>query len=150
MKIDPIMANNCMPIAESGCLVFMGAWQSEGYGHFIDPDTGKNVLAHRRAYEQEVGPIPDGLVPDHICRVRPCCNTDHMELVTEQVNILRGVGPSAMAARQTHCVQGHELTDGNVYRSAADGPHRRRCRTCRTATSARQAAKRRTSMERTK
>jgi hypothetical protein len=60
------------------------------------------------------GPIPLGKEPDHLCRVRRCCNPDHMELVTSRENVLRGVSPAANNARKTHCNRGHELTGNNV------------------------------------
>ena len=58
------------------------------------------MYAHRWAWEQAKGPIPKGLVVDHLCRVRWCCNPDHMELVTNRENILRGISPSADHARK--------------------------------------------------
>jgi hypothetical protein len=45
---------------------------------------------YRRYYEQAKGPIPDGLVIDHLCRVSLCVNPDHLEAVTEAVNVQRG------------------------------------------------------------
>lgn len=46
--------------------------------------------AHRVYYERFVGPVPDGLEPDHLCRVRPCIRPDHLELVTHLENCRRG------------------------------------------------------------
>lgn len=60
-----------------------------GYGKFRIG--GKQVLAHRAMYEQEVGPIPDGLVIDHLCRVTICMNPAHLEAVTPAVNTQRGL-----------------------------------------------------------
>lgn len=87
-------------------------------------------LTHRLAYEAFVGPIPHGLVIDHLCRQRACCNPDHLEAVTNQVNLLRGEGFVANQARRTHCPRGHELVGDNVYRRPGDDT-RRECRTCR-------------------
>lgn len=61
----------------------------DGHGRFY-PITGKGVLAHRFAYELLVGPIPDGLVIDHLCRVRLCVNPAHLEPVTAEENTRRG------------------------------------------------------------
>jgi HNH endonuclease len=59
-----------------------------GYGVFrIDR---RSIYAHRYAYELLVGPIPDGLQLDHLCRVPPCVNPTHLEPVTHRENILRG------------------------------------------------------------
>jgi hypothetical protein len=75
---------------------------SRGYAMFwLD---GKNVKAHRFAYELLVGPIPEGLVLDHVvargCKWRHCVNPAHLEPVTERVNILRGDSPLAASWRQ--------------------------------------------------
>lgn len=45
---------------------------------------------HARAWIESNGPIQDGLVIDHLCRHRPCCNVAHMELVTPTENLRRG------------------------------------------------------------
>jgi hypothetical protein len=97
----------------------------EGYGRF--KFNGKWVLAHRFAYERLIGPIPDGLTLDHECRVRPCCNPEHTDPVTNRENILRGNGTAAQHARQTHCVRRHEFDEANT-RLRTDGS--RACRAC--------------------
>jgi hypothetical protein len=74
-----------------------------------------------------VGPIPEGLTIDHLCRVRHCVNPAHLEAVSERVNILRGNGAGARNARKTHCVKGHAFTPDNLYR---DYQGYRRCRRC--------------------
>ncbi len=65
----------------------------EGYGYFHNP--GGSYYAHRWAYEFLVGPIPEGLVLDHVyergCRHRHCVNPDHLEPVTDGENTRRGV-----------------------------------------------------------
>lgn len=50
---------------------------------------GKRYQAHRLAYETWVGPIPEGLEIDHLCRVRACINPDHLEVVTHAENMRR-------------------------------------------------------------
>ena len=112
-----------------GCLIFTGGVNAEGYGQISIGRSGK-VRAHRFAYEIFIGDIPSGLVLDHLCRVRRCCNPWHLEPVTDRENILRGVSPSALAARKTHCPQGHPYYDANTHVSP-DG--RRHCRACRRA-----------------
>ena len=47
------------------------------------------MASHRVVYELLVGLIPDGLVIDHRCEVKLCCNPDHLEAVTSSVNMLR-------------------------------------------------------------
>lgn len=71
-----------------------------------------NIRAHRAAYELFVGPIPDGLSLDHLCRNTMCVNPSHLEPVTHRENVLRGISVIADNARKTHCPLGHELTFG--------------------------------------
>ena len=52
---------------------------------------GRTTYAHRFAYEQLVGPIPDGLELDHLCRIPACCNPAHLEPVTHAENVRRGI-----------------------------------------------------------
>lgn len=88
---------------------------------------GKTTYAHRAIYENVNGPVPDGMVLDHLCRNRDCVNPDHLEPVTNKENILRGVSPAAINARKTHCVRGHALTGENLF---INSNGRRVCRTC--------------------
>lgn len=96
-----------------------------GYGSFYLPGAGTR-RAHRIAYEALVGPIPEGLTLDHLCRNRGCVNPAHLEPVTNKENILRGVGITAENARKTHCVNGHPLEGYNLMFQ----PGGRRCREC--------------------
>jgi len=91
---------------------------------------GKSVGAHRIAYELVKGPIPDGLVIDHLCRNSGCVNPDHLEAVTVRTNTMRGIGPSAVNAAKTSCNLGHPLTDGNLIHRK-DGS--KTCWTCHRA-----------------
>jgi hypothetical protein len=97
--------------------------QNKGYGAFMVG--GRNVRVHRWAYETLVGPIPDGLVIDHLCRVRNCVNPDHLEPVTHRENIRRGEA-GAWNRVKTHCPQGHEYTPENTRYSGTT----RNCREC--------------------
>lgn len=64
---------------------------------------------HRVSYQEFNGPILPGLVIDHLCRNKKCVNPKHLEAITSGENVLRGVGPTAMNARKTHCMRGHKL-----------------------------------------
>jgi hypothetical protein len=71
------------------CWIWQLALSDDGYGQVsID---GRNLQAHRFYYEQRFSPIPDGLLLDHLCRVRCCVNPDHVEPVTTLENTRRGL-----------------------------------------------------------
>lgn len=109
------------------CWPWTGATIGTGYGHFWDGE--REVLAHRHSYElAHGGPIPAGETVDHLCHGadetcaggltcphRLCCNPAHMELCGAVENMLRGQGPSAVNARKTHCIRGHEFNAANTY-----------------------------------
>jgi len=84
------------PGAAGECWLWIGAITKNGYGNFWLTDVKSNVFAHRWAYERLRGPIPTGLVIDHLCRVRHCVNPEHMEPVTIRVNSLRGMSPTIL------------------------------------------------------
>ena len=111
------------------CWPWTGATMNGGYGNFRG-GYGHNVKAHRFAYELMVGPIPDGLTIDHLCRHPVCVNHAHLEPVTMRENILRGQSASALNAAKTHCHYGHPLSGANLYAPRRGG---RQCRTCRAA-----------------
>lgn len=104
-----------------------------GYGRF-GYRHGDVRYAHRVAYELAVGPIPDGLDIDHLCRNRACVNPAHLEPVTRSVNLRRGDTIVAERAAKTHCPRGHEYTEANTIRS------KQGWRSCRECNNARQRA----------
>ena len=114
-------------VAESGCWLWQGAKNPKGYGT-IGVD-GQGKVAARVVYEAYRGPIPEGKQLDHLCRNHGCVNPGHLEPVTCQENILRGVGPelASVNLRLTHCKRGHELVPDNVYEYARRGSRKKRC-----------------------
>jgi len=103
-----------------------------GYGRFTI--NGKSVVAHRFSYELLIGPIPEGMQLDHLCRNRKCVNPDHLEPVTLQENLRRGEGnkkATIAAAKKRmskkYCKRGHPYDSINTYIRPDGG---RDCRTC--------------------
>ena len=111
----------------AGCWVWLAGQDSSGYGLFW---VGRNVKAHRFAFELAFGPIPNGRQLDHLCRQRLCVRVDHLEVVDQRTNILRGMGPTAHNARKTECDRGHPFSGLNLIHRSDGG---RRCRACNRA-----------------
>lgn len=129
-------------VRPDACWEWQGATSgTDGYGRFwIASRLG--VLPYRFAYELLVGPIPDGLQPDHVCRNRACVRPDHLEVVTSRENTLRGFGVTAVNAQKTHCAHGHPFEGHNlIIRSCPDGS-RRVCRTCANRAAAKRQRRR--------
>jgi hypothetical protein len=112
---------------------------AQGYG-VLNVD-GVPEYAHVLAYELFIGPIPEGLVIDHVChnqdatceggptcRHRRCENPWHMQVVPLAENVRRGRG-GINNRRKTHCPADHPYDDANTYISPKG---RRECRTCRS------------------
>ena len=106
------------------CWLWPKYLKPNGYG-FLRV-AGKNKYVHRISYEMFVGPIPEDMTIDHLCKVRHCVNPAHMEVVTRGENALRGDSPMAKNARKTHCKHGHEFTPENTILVKLG----RQCRSC--------------------
>lgn len=64
---------------------FGKAVAKQGYGR-LSVCAGKQVRAHRLAFELENGPIPSGLYVCHRCDNPKCCNPAHLFLGTAKQN----------------------------------------------------------------
>lgn len=114
-------------VTSSGCWHWTGALNSRGYGAVGVLGVSKST--HRVSYELLVGPIPDDLQIDHLCRNKPCCNPEHLEAVTGLENHRRRPD-----VNKSHCVHGHELTvDNTIIKTLPTGYKIRNCRTCTNA-----------------
>lgn len=111
---------------DGDCWLYRGSLTPSGYGHISV--NNQTVPVHRAAYSELVERIPDSLVLDHLCRRPACFNPDHLEPVTQQVNVLRGQGSPATFAARTRCGNGHDFSPANtLQRPNGEG---RKCRTC--------------------
>lgn len=119
------------------CWQWLAAKQRNGYGVIgLGGHDGRMVRTHRVSYELAHGPIPEGLIIDHLCRNRGCVNPAHLEAVDQRTNLLRGTGASARNHVKSTCPQGHPYSGVN---SRGD----RICHTCLAAAARRGKARRR-------
>jgi hypothetical protein len=117
----------------NGCWIWKGYVGKDGYGRWRMPEESHSGGAHRAAYRMMVGPIPEGRHLDHLCRNPSCVNPKHLEPVTPQVNVDRG-----LRGQWTECGKGHPFSGENLGKRK-DG--RRYCKTCSRESMARYWAK---------
>lgn len=99
---------------------------SDGYA--VVSVAGHQHRLHRFVYELLVGPIPEGMHLDHLCRVRHCANSAHLEPVTCKINLDRSpFSANSQNQAKTYCDSGHPFDEANTY-IRKDGT--RACRTC--------------------
>lgn len=100
--------NKVQPCPMTGCWLFMSSQDPIGYGSV--GYAGRVMKAHRVTYEVLVGEVPTDLELDHRCKVRCCCNPDHLEPVSHTENMRRSFN-----ATKDRCRHGHSLHDARVY-----------------------------------
>ena len=121
------------------CWLWLGQKTTNGYGVFCLGSRADNsvhaIMAHRWAYEETYGLIPEGYTVDHTCHVRgkctlgnacphrACTNPAHLEAVPLRENLRRGNTNMA----KTHCKRGHPFNEENTYHIPSGG---RSCRPC--------------------
>lgn len=105
--------SNVQPWGPSSCWEWVGFLDRHGYGEFRQRRMSERFCwrAHRVAYEQLVGQIPNGLDLDHLCRVRCCVNPDHLEPVTRSENLRRSPTKGRRIGLDgfPECVNGHSV-----------------------------------------
>lgn len=84
-----------------------------GYKQKWDSAVKQVKLAHRLAWEQAYGPIPDGSEIHHLCGNRLCSNVQHLEALSKSDHLKRH------RKIRTHCKNGHELSPDNLIPNKA-------------------------------
>jgi hypothetical protein len=108
-------------MTNTDCIRWAGNVGNRGYGRaYAGP--GRYKLAHRAAYEQAHGAIPEGHVVHHTCENRLCVNPEHL------VAMSPGTHSSLHAGRPERCKQGHAFTDANTWVSRRGHRYCRRCK----------------------
>lgn len=100
-------------VDENGCWNWQMSKSNTGYGQMRI--AGKTHYAHRVSYELFTGPLIDGLVIDHLCMNKACVNPEHLEQVTQEINVQRAMcltdfcrsGRHAWVAGATRCNECH-------------------------------------------
>jgi hypothetical protein len=127
-RVAAHILSRCEPGPE-GCWLWTGALDPAGYGrrhrHLDDPHVSS--LVHRALYAALVEPPDPGLHLDHLCRQRACANPGHLDLVSQRVNLTRGIGRIAQFARAKFCIAGHRFDEANTYITKSGT---RMCRKC--------------------
>lgn len=128
--------NRTVPITESGCLLWTGYCNEDGYGQVQYPMTfgRKKFYSHRLSWEMHYGKIPEGLCICHKCDIPSCVNPNHLFVGSRADNnkdmTKKGRLKSPIAKFQSsksHCPKGHEYFGKNLMIRKSG---HRQCRTC--------------------
>ena len=122
-RIPQRVWDKILPCPMSGCWIWTACVNPEGYGRLSW--LGIPSFSHRVLYEA-IGSIPDGLELDHKCRVRCCCNPQHLEPVTRKTNVARGLRFRA----KLQCKRGHAYKGNTTLIQGSNGSYRL-CTTCK-------------------
>lgn len=69
------------------CINYWGSISNSGYGLDYEPKTQKTILAHRKAYQDFNGEIPNKHVIKHSCNNKICVNPKHLVSGTQSENV---------------------------------------------------------------
>ena len=133
--LERILAPGRLEITEGGCWRWLGSLDQNGYG-LVKYDGSTRRVMHV-FWEETIGPIPEGLEPDHLCHDpeacsapclhRACFNPDHLDWVTHRINTLRGGTIVARWAARINC----HICGGTLEPTTRRGRTGRFCRACK-------------------
>ena len=124
--VDRVLAK--VKVHPLGCWEYTGKLKRDGYAAVWTGSASMQV--HRAVYFDFVGPVPDGLVLDHLCMNKRCVNPAHLEPVTTAENTRRAAAAGLMKQQPaSHCKRGHPLSGDNLYVRPRGYP--RECRICK-------------------
>lgn len=109
--VERFLGYHTLPLNNIDCCLWEGHLGGDGqYG--IISLRGSHFKAHRVSYEYYRGPIPEGLVIDHLCRQHQCIHPWHLDAVPQTINHRRGLrAPKNLGDL---CSRGHLLTEENT------------------------------------
>lgn len=123
--LDELFADKIERVPLCGCWIWTGTLNGDGYA--ISHRGEGSTMVHRKMLIARLGrPLHEGMMTDHLCRVRCCVNPEHLEEVTSAENTFRGIGLAKVNVDKTHCPKGH-LYDVIAERSYGTF---RRCSVC--------------------
>lgn len=98
------------------CWIWCAGLTSTGYGLFhLDAERrSKKIKAHRFAYENMVGSIPEGNILHHTCGNLLCVNPAHLRPLTQADHNLLGQNICKVNSDKQFCPKGHPLVEGNL------------------------------------
>lgn len=128
MTLAQRFENRYIPVPESGCWLWLGPLDRDGYGHIWSGP--RPWPAHRVSLELRGVEIPQGLVVDHLCRERSCVNPDHLHICTVKENTLAPHSKCPAVAnlakeRCPRCRGEYSVRPHNTVRGG-----NRRCKSC--------------------
>ena len=120
MGIAEMLEARSIPEPNSGCLLWTGHVDVYGYG--VLKTGGRPQKAHRLAWQEVRGPIPEGLCVCHKCDVRSCINPDHLWLGTQAENThdRQRKGRQRFAHGETHYKSRLTLDDVRAIRASSE------------------------------